>query len=131
MPSPVSVENATLLGRSLIQKATRTRHGSNHLRLICADITLIARQNGRVQSTKAEMVLVPQRERFGMCGAVPSQLHVAARSDVGTLQRLDFLAANEEDITTNANSIYTMLTSHAAPLPSCPGPLRFACNLVL
>ena len=70
------------------------------------------------------MVLVPQREGFGLCGTVPDPLYISATSDIGSLQRLNFLTANVEDISANTSSSDLMFTLHAGPLPACPGALR-------
>ena len=83
------------------------------------------------------MVLMPQREGFGLCGTVPNQLAVAAWSDrYGT--EADLLIPNQRDIVTNGSRINAYLipsdlfwssSSQAAPLPACSGPLwglRFA-----
>ena len=70
------------------------------------------------------MVLVPQREGFGLCGTVPDPLYIAATSDIGSLQRLDFLTANTVDISADTSRSDLMFTLHGGPLPACPGALR-------
>lgn len=81
---------------------------------------------------KAQMVVVPQRERFGMCGPVANQLSVDAWSEEYG-RKSDFLAPRSDDIINNESlintytlplNIFNSTLSLAAPLPPCSGPLR-------
>lgn len=85
-----------------------------------------ARQAIGSNSYRGQVVLVPQREGFGLCGTVPSALFVDAWSEGDDGRKADFLAADHDDIFNNISRInaYSMSTSQAAPLPACPGTMR-------
>ena len=92
----------------------------------------VVRQVSNGQSYKAQMVLVPQRGGFGLCGSTPSLLSVDAWSDAYG-SKADFLVASRNDIFNNGsriegysipNDTFTSTSSQAAPLPTCWGALR-------
>ena len=84
----------------------------------------------RGQGYKAQMVLVPQRKGYGLCG-MASQLFVDAWSDRYG-RKWDFLTASHQDKVYDTSRINTYLVPgfyprntslQAASLPSCPGAL--------
>ena len=86
--------------------------------------------NGSVdaQGYKAQMVLVPQRKGYGLCG-MPSLLFVDAWLDRYG-RKWDFLTANHQDKVVDTSRINTYLVPgfvprntslRAASLPPCPG----------
>ena len=82
-----------------------------------------ARQDIGTNSYRGQVVLVSQREGFGLCGTVPNALFVDAWSEADDGRKADFLVADHDDIFNNISRInaYSMSTSQAAPLPACPG----------
>ena len=91
-----------------------------------------ARQTIGTSSYKGQVVLVPQREGFGLCGTVPDSLFVDAWSEAYG-RKADLLLPNHDDIFSNVSRInaYSMSVAQAAPLPICPGPHRALCALTL
>ena len=74
------------------------------------------------------MVLLPQREGFGLCGTVPAALFVDTWSETDG-RKADFLAPSRDDILGQISLINAYMlpsnasarTSSQASLPVCPG----------
>ena len=68
------------------------------------------------------MVLVPQREGFGLCGATPSPLYIAAWLKEHGPPRLDLLARHDNlSINFSRISFNSIDSGQAAQLQPCPG----------
>ena len=85
---------------------------------------IAVRQNLGGDRRKAELVLVPQRERFGLCGAVPGLLFVSA--DVNAVNKSNFLVPSQDDLIEDISriNIYSLASAQEASLKTCPGLLQ-------
>ena len=87
-----------------------------------ADLCTAARQKLGADVVKLQTVLVPQREGFGLCWAVPSALLADALSEADHGRKADFLVPSHEDIDGDTSRIgnYSLFnsTSTSTALPT-------------